>query len=254
MAEADAAAKRAERFFVGWLVVATAISIVANVAHAWLTAPADIRLGAAIASLAPTVVLLVQTHAVFMLIKARRFGWAFFISLVVTILIAAGAFVLSYESIRVLVIKLGTSPGRAGLWPAIIDLSIVGCTVALYALTRTGPHAIPETEAEPEAGGVGEVGERASIGIDLKSLSLTERVMMWDRAASVVKERNPEVRAITERSTSEIADVLRLTLDERATQRTIADRLSLSDRIVRTIQRAGQDVLGRTDPGALQLD
>jgi hypothetical protein len=254
MAEADAAAKRAERFFVGWLVVATAISIVANVAHAWLTAPADIRLGAAIASLVPPVVLLVQTHAVFMLIKARRFGWAFFISLVVTILIAAGAFVLSYESIRVLVIKLGTSPGLAGLWPAIIDLSIVGCTVALYALTRTGPHAIPETEAEPGVVGGGEVGERASIGIDLKSLSLTERVMMWDRAASVVKERNPEVRAITERSTSEIADVLRLTHDERANQRTIADRLGLNDRIVRTIQRAGQDVLGRTDPGALQLD
>jgi hypothetical protein len=124
----------------------------------------------------------------------------------------------------------------------------------LYALTRTGPHASPETEAEPEAGGGGEVGERASIGIDLKSLSLTERVMMWDRAASVVKERNPEVRVITERSTSEIADVVRLTHDERANQRTIADRLGLNDRIVRAIQRAGQDVLGRTDPGALQVD
>lgn len=50
MAEADAAAKQAEKFFSGWLVVATAISIVANVAHAWLTAPAGIRIGAAIAS------------------------------------------------------------------------------------------------------------------------------------------------------------------------------------------------------------
>jgi Protein of unknown function (DUF2637) len=205
MAEADAAAKQAEGFFSGWLVVATAISIVANVAHAWLTAPADIRVGAAIASLVPPVVLLVQTHAVFKLIKARRVGWAFVISLVVTFLIGLGAFVLSYESIRVLVIMLGTSPDLAGLWPAIIDLSIVGCTVALYALTRTRPHGIPATDAECDSAVGVEVGERPSSGIDLKSLSLTERVMMWDRAASVVKERNPDVRAITERSTGEIA-------------------------------------------------
>lgn len=254
MAEADKAAKQAERFFSWWLVVATAISIVANVAHAWLNAPADIRLGAAIASLVPPVVLLVQTHAVFKLIKARRFGFAFFISLVVTVLIAAGAFWLSYESIRVLVIRLGTSPDRAGLWPAIIDLSIVGATVALYALTRHRPKALPEVGAEPEVRDGGEISENPSVGIDLSSMSLTERVMMWDRAASVVKERNPDVRAITERSTSQIADILRLTHDERVNQRTIAETLALNDRVVRTIQRAGQDVLGRTDPTALQLD
>jgi hypothetical protein len=49
--EAVAAAESAEGFFRGWLIVATAISVVANVAHAWLTAPADIRVGAAVASL-----------------------------------------------------------------------------------------------------------------------------------------------------------------------------------------------------------
>jgi hypothetical protein len=50
-AEAAAAAESAEGFFRGWLIVATAISVVANVAHAWLIAPADIRVGAAVASL-----------------------------------------------------------------------------------------------------------------------------------------------------------------------------------------------------------
>jgi Protein of unknown function (DUF2637) len=204
--------------------------------------------------LLPPVVLLVQTHAVFKLIKARRFGWAFAISLLVTVLIALGAFVLSYESIRVLVIMLGTSPDLAGLWPAIIDLSIVGCTVALYALTRPRSHGIPATDADSGVAGGGEVGEEPSSGIDLKSLSLTERVMMWDRAASVVKERNPDVRAITERSTGEIAEILRLSHDEGKNQRAIVDKVGLNDRIVRTIQRAGQDVLGRTDPSALQLD
>lgn len=250
MVEADAAAKQAERFFSRWLVVATAISIVANVAHAWLTAPADVRIGAAIASLVPPVVLLVQTHAVFKLIKARRFGLAFFVSLVVTVLIGLGAFWLSYESIRVLAIMLGTAPDRAGVWPAIIDLSIVGSSVAVYALTRTPRHGKP---ASVVAGG-GAVAAEPSSGIDLKSLSLTERVMMWDRAASVVKERNPDVRAITERSTGEIAEILRLTHDEGTNQRAIVDKSGLNDRIVRTIQRAGQDVLGRTNPSALQLD
>jgi hypothetical protein len=253
MAEADAAAKQAERFFSGWLIVATAISIVANVAHAWLTAPADIRIGGAIASLVPPVVLLVQTHAVFKLIKARRFGWAFFISLVVTVLIAAGAFVLSYESIRVLVIRLGTSPDLAGLWPAIIDLSIVGCTVALYALTRPRNRDVSSPPVEPASAAIGEGSEIAS-RIDLSSMSLTERVMMWDRAASVMKERNPEVRAITERTTGQLADILRLTHEERKNQREIAAMTELNAHIVRTIQRAGRDVLGRTNPGALQLD
>lgn len=253
MAEADAAAKRAERFFSGWLVVATAISIVANVAHAWLTAPADVRLGAALASLVPPVVLLVQTHALFMLIKARRFGWAFAISLLVTVLIGAGAFLLSFESIRVLVIALGTSPDHAGLFPAIIDLSIVGCTVALYALTRPRPAGKSEPDAEPQVGG-GAVADLPLSSTDLRSLSLTERVMMWDRAASVVKERNPDVRAIAERSTGEIAEVLRLTHEEGKNQREIVEVIGLNDRIVRAIKRAGLEVLRRTDPGALQLD
>lgn len=254
LAEADAAAKQAEKFFSGWLVVATAISIVANVAHAWLTAPDGIRIAAAIASVVPPVVLLVQTHAVFKLIKARRFGFAFFISLVVTVLIALGAFRLSFESIRVLVIMLGTPPHLAGYWPAIIDLSIVGCTVALYALTRPRAPGIPAAAADSAGAGGGAVGVEPSSGIDLKSLSLTERVMMWDRAASVIKERNPDVRAITERSTGEIAEILRLTHDEGTNQRAIVDKSGLNDRIVRTIQRAGQDVLGRTNPGMLQLD
>src|SRR4051812_45230857 len=36
--ETAAAAKSAEHFYRGWLIVATAISILANVAHAWLKA------------------------------------------------------------------------------------------------------------------------------------------------------------------------------------------------------------------------
>ncbi len=80
--------------------------------------------------------------------QARRFGFAFFISLVVTVLIGLGAFRLSFESIRVLVIMLGTPPDLAGYWPSMIDLSIVGCTVALYALTRSRNSGEPSPTLE----------------------------------------------------------------------------------------------------------
>lgn len=196
-----------------------------------------------------------QTHAVFKLIKARRFGFAFFISLVVTVLIAAGAFRLSFESIRVLVIKLGTPPDLAGLWPAIIDLSIVGCTVALYALTRPRSSGEPSPTVESHPAATAESGQIPNM-VDLSSMSLTERMMMWDRAATVMKERNPDVRAITERSTGQLADILRLTHDERKNQREITEITELNAQIVRTIQRAGRDVLGRTNPDkvAVQVD
>lgn len=251
--ETAAAAKSAEQFFRGWLIVATAISIVANVAHAWLKAPDHIRIGAALIALVPPVILLVQTHFVFKLIKARRFGLDFGVSLLLTVVIGFFAFYMSYEAIRDLVVMLGTSPDGAGFWPVVIDLSIVNSALALFTITRSRGQGVPEPAPEPEPAAGGEVGAGPS-RTAMTSLSLTERVMMWDRAASVVKERNPDVRAITERSTSQIADVLRLTHDEKTNQRTIAEMTGLNDRVVRTIQRAGQDVLGRTDPGALQLD
>ena len=72
-AEAAAAAKRAEHFFRGWLIVATGISIVANVAHAWLKAPDEIRVLAAIAALVAPVILLVQRHIVPKLVLV--WGW-----------------------------------------------------------------------------------------------------------------------------------------------------------------------------------
>ncbi len=51
---------------------------------------------------------------------------------------------------------------------------------------------------------------------------------MWDRAVSVMKERNPDVRAITERSTSQFADILRLRHDERKNQREITEITELN--------------------------
>lgn len=251
LTEADLAARRAETFFRGLLAVATGISIVANVAHAWLTAPPGMRVGASLAAFVPPVFLFVQTHAVFLTIKARRFGPSFFLSLLVTILIAAFAFKLSYGTIRGLVIMLGTAPSDAGLWPLVIDLSVVGSTVSLFAMSRRRrpPLVVGEDErSEPDSDA--EDGRPVGVGDD-SALSPTERRMLWDRAASVVKDRNQEVNAISTRPVSQIADVLRLTHDDGMKQRAIVEITGLGAHTVRAIQRAGADVLARTDPTAL---
>ncbi|MFV8161370.1 hypothetical protein ACNQVK_04515 [Mycobacterium sp. 134] len=245
LTEADQAARRAVAFFRGMLVAATVISIVANVANAWLTAPLGLRVGAAIAALVPPVFLFVQTHAVFLTIRARRFGPAFWLSLFVTIVIAAFAFKLSYGTIRNLVIMLGTPIEDAGLWPLVIDLSVVGSTVSLFAMSRR----LPPPPLQDEHSGIEEIA-LAGVG-DGSALSPTERRMLWDRAASVVKERNPEVNAISTRPVGQIADVLRMTHDDRMLQRDIVDITGLGVSIVRVIQRAGADVLLRTDPKAI---
>jgi len=57
--------KARKHFYRGWLIVATAISILANVAHAWLKAADGIQIGAALVALVPPVFLLVQTHSRF---------------------------------------------------------------------------------------------------------------------------------------------------------------------------------------------
>lgn len=53
--------------------MATGISNVANVAHAWLKAPDEIRVLAAIAAFVAPVILLVQTHIVPKLVLV--WGW-----------------------------------------------------------------------------------------------------------------------------------------------------------------------------------
>ncbi|TXI63393.1 MAG: DUF2637 domain-containing protein [Mycolicibacterium mageritense] len=248
--EAEIAAQRAEHFFRAWLVVATAISVVANVAHAWLTAPAGMRVGAAVAALVPPSFLFVQTHSVFLMIKARRFDWAFVVSLIVTVMIAVFAFRLSYGTIRGLVIMLGTAPADAGQWPLVIDLSIVGCTVCLFAMSRRRRRNTTDGEGSASAEESGD-GELPYVGVfDESALSPTERRMLWDRAASVVKERHPDLNAIASRPVSQIADILRFTHEDGMKQRDIVDQTGLSAHTVRTIQRAAVEVLARTDPNA----
>ncbi|ETZ55253.1 hypothetical protein MAHJHV58_46340 [Mycobacterium avium subsp. hominissuis] len=235
----ESARRRAASFCWAWLILATAVSVVANVADAWLNTHTDFRVLAAIKSLVPPVILLGTTHKVFLLIRARQFGVAFMCSVLLAVLIAAAAFILSYEAIRGLVILLGTSPQRAGLWPVMLDLSIVNSTIALFTLSRRRPTTADpdETAATPPA--------RAST---IAPETATQRRAFWDEVATEVKQRNPYVRVINQCTNRQLADVLRLTHDDGLKQRAIVDVVGLNDRTVRAIQRAGDETLEQRSP------
>ncbi|MGY1994336.1 DUF2637 domain-containing protein [Mycolicibacterium fortuitum] len=65
----------------------------------------------------------------------RTFNFVAWLALTMTALIAIGAFVLSFESLRDLAIRSGISIGLAFLWPAIVDVTIAQSTIALVVLT-----------------------------------------------------------------------------------------------------------------------
>ncbi len=70
----DTTTRGAVRFFWGWLVAATGVSVAGNVAHAVLTAPVGTVRFAAAAAVVPPAVLLGSTHSVALLVRAHRVG------------------------------------------------------------------------------------------------------------------------------------------------------------------------------------
>ncbi len=130
----DTTTRGAVRFFWGWLVAATGVSVAGNVAHAVLTAPVGtVRLAAA-AAVVPPAVLLGSTHSVALLVRAHRVGLHYWCALAMTFALAGCAFVLSFDALRDLAAALGMPPGRAWLWPVAIDVSIANSTLALLSL------------------------------------------------------------------------------------------------------------------------
>lgn len=211
-----------EWFLRGWLLFAAAVSIAANIGHALFMAPEGLTVWAAVASIFPPVFVVGSTHVAVIQAKERRFGWGFAFMLLPTVLLAACAFRLSYQSISDLAIMLGTPAGLAGLWPIALDISMVNSTLALFMVTRPQPQAALPSETEP--------------------LSLGQRRFWWEQCATVLKERNEDVKPITEHSIDEIAEVLQLTYDERDPQAKITEVTGLNRREVRAIQHGGAEL------------
>lgn len=128
--------RAATKFFWSWLIVATSMSVTGNVAHAVLHARADTLVLAASAALVPPVVLLAATHSVAVLVRIRAGGIVYWLALVMTVALAACAFVLSFDALRSLAVTLGLPASIAWLWPCAIDVAIAQATLCLLSLSR----------------------------------------------------------------------------------------------------------------------
>ncbi|AGB26815.1 Protein of unknown function (DUF2637) (plasmid) [Mycobacterium sp. JS623] len=122
------------RFYWGWLVFATSVSVLGNITHALLVAPSPLRMLAAVASVVPPAFVLGSTHSVALSLRMRRFAPIYVLGLLMTMGVAACAFFLSFDALRGLAVILGWSPGRAWLFPLAIDVSIAQATFGLLAL------------------------------------------------------------------------------------------------------------------------
>jgi hypothetical protein len=129
--------RRAKRFFWTVLSMATLASVSGNVAHALLNAAPGTAVVSAAAAAVPPIILLAGIHGLGTLARARRgSGAAYWAAMVMTVLLACGAFALSFDALRALAVTAGIRGDLAWIWPLIIDLSIAQSTLAILALTR----------------------------------------------------------------------------------------------------------------------
>lgn len=237
---------QARRFFWAWLLFTMAVSIGGNVIHAWMTAPADRRLLAAIAAAVPPAVLLGATHSVALLIRTRRRDYrlvdaiVLIAGMILTVLVAACAFTMSFFSLRDLMIMLGLLSGIAWLWPVAVDLSLICSTMGLLSLTE--PESA-DTNAVP-ALGVPAVAE--SVVSNSGPATPAERRLWWESIASVVREEVSDYRKIAELAPGQLGDVLARMYDRNESGRSISDSTGLHHREVKAIKESADGVLART--------
>ncbi|WP_405132912.1 DUF2637 domain-containing protein [Nocardia sp. NBC_01388] len=119
------------------LTVSAAVSIGGNAAHAVLHAQSLPVVAAAVA-IVPPFALLAAVHGVTVLLRAHARSRAIhLLATLMTALIAAGAFSLSFTALRDLAIVAGIPEPEAWIWPMIIEGSMTQATLALLALAHT---------------------------------------------------------------------------------------------------------------------
>jgi len=152
----------AARFFWMWLIVATAMSVTGNVAHAVLHAESGTVALSAGAALVPPLVLLAATHSVAVLVRTRAGGVTYWCALMMTLALASCAFVLSFDALRSLAVTLGLPEAIAWLWPCAIDVAIAQATLCLLSLSRRTA-VVGVNDVPAEAVSTPAVGRRDSL-------------------------------------------------------------------------------------------
>jgi Protein of unknown function (DUF2637) len=125
--------RRAVWFFWCFLIGASTVSLVGNIAHAVLPylPHVVIQIGAAAV---PPIALLAAVHGIALAVRAGASGRIYRWAIAAVAVIGAGAFMLSFRALRDLLIQTGTPPAWAWLFPVIIDTTIGVSTLMLVAL------------------------------------------------------------------------------------------------------------------------
>ncbi|WNO27563.1 membrane protein [Mycobacterium phage Ageofdapage] len=136
MSAAVSPRESAQTYFRGWLAAGVVTSILGNAAHAVLDPDAgSTAIAVAVAVLLPLGIL-GSTHGVHKLVAAGIVGRAYTAALCISVTVVAAAFLLSFFALAELAVDwAGISVWLCWLVPVFIDLSIAGCTVALFALS-----------------------------------------------------------------------------------------------------------------------
>jgi hypothetical protein len=124
---------RAVRFFWGFLISATTVSLIGNIAHAALSyiPCVVIQIGAAAV---PPIALLAAVHGIALAVRAGASGRVYRWAIAAVTAIGVGAFALSFLALRDLMQAIGHSPATAWVFPAIIDTTVAVSTLMLVAL------------------------------------------------------------------------------------------------------------------------
>ena len=139
---------RAVRFFWCFLIGATLVSLIGNIAHAvWHLVPVVlIQIGTAAI---PPLFLLAVVHGIALSVRAGASGTVYRWAVTATAGIGVGAFVMSFRALRDLVIQTGMPPVWAWLFPVIIDTAIGVSTLMVVALgdkpARRAPRVSTQT-------------------------------------------------------------------------------------------------------------
>lgn len=124
---------RAVRFFWCFLIGATLVSLIGNVAHAVLPyiSPIVIQIGAAAV---PPIALLAAVHGIALAVRAGASGRVYCWAVAAVAAIGVGAFALSFLAQQDLMLVIGYSSATAWIFPALIDTAVAVSTLMLVAL------------------------------------------------------------------------------------------------------------------------
>ncbi|MCX4097941.1 helix-turn-helix domain-containing protein [Nocardia sp. alder85J] len=241
---------RAHVFF--WCVLTTAagVSVTGNAVHAVLHAHTLPGLAAGVA-VVPPIALIAAVHGVTVLLRTHtRSRGVHIVATFMTVLIAGGAFWLSFTALRALAILAAVPAGQAWLWPTIIEGSMTQATVAILALAQTTRVHEPDTEQrtlDPSRSTSGESRAHNEIGTGVAHTESTDAGPPvprrdWTHIATTICDRDPARR----RNPDDVARMLAWHYDDGLTPSAIARRAGRSRSGVSRILRLAATLTDHT--------